>query len=664
MLLFSLFLTEPLLFLQTAKAEETQDGQNVRPVSRSIEESRQLWEKENADFYVKNWDFDITVNENGSLDVTETVDVFFNRRRHGFSRWLMKDVRMEKEKENGDFEWYNYHAVINNIKAEDLAKQETVEHAQIFYFGDPNRYVEGDETYRYSYTYDLGPDGFNGYDEVYHNLNGADCPVYIDHMTFRIEFPKDFDTDEIRFYSGSYGSTDFNDADTLTYEVDGNVIQGYTLKTLEPNESVTLKVRLPEGYFDKYRAGNIVMILLFTAGVLLILVVGALMRSHYRTHPVVPTVEFYPPEDVTPAEVGYIIDGVTSNQELMSMVVWYAEKGYLTIREDECKRIWLTRTAKRTGQSRKDLNGYKVQLLDGLFGGSAYETVCLNSVDEDFYEVLNKCCALLPTEYRFGEKRLEDKGVRSKAAVLIVLLALLQAGLIWFSGGLFSSTAYIAMTVTSAITVLIQGFTTQKMRRERGFLSASTMGLMYAARVISALVTVGCALAAGFFGVVPFVLPALGAVGIVAALHLAGNCFYPTPYYIQLAGRLVGFRSFIEKAELPRIEKLAEQDPEYFYKVLPYAYVFGLSDVWMDRFEQLAVPPPTPSWYEGSASIYDRYWMRNIYHSYGAAISSATSAYTASREAASASRSGGFGGGGFGGGFSGGGGGGGGCGSW
>ena len=164
LLLFSLFLTEPLLFLQTAKAEETQDGQNVRQVSRSNEESRQQWEKENADFYVKNWDFDITVNENGSLDVTETVDVFFNYRRHGFSRWLMKDVRIEKEKENGDFEWYNYHAVINNIKAEDLAKQETVEHAQIFYFGNPDRYVEGDETYQYSYTYDLGPDGFNGYD--------------------------------------------------------------------------------------------------------------------------------------------------------------------------------------------------------------------------------------------------------------------------------------------------------------------------------------------------------------------------------------------------------------------------------------------------------------------------------------------------------------------
>jgi uncharacterized membrane protein len=102
---------------------------------------------------------------------------------------------------------------------------------------------------------------------------------------------------------------------------------------------------------------------------------------------------------------------------------------------------------------------------------------------------------------------------------------------------------------------------------------------------------------------------------------------------------------------------LVKDDPEYFYKILPYAYVLNVSDVWSKKFESIAIPQP--SWYASSTPGYFNsfLFMNSMNHTLG----------TMNRAMTSAPRSrgggGGFGGGG-GGGFSGGGFGGGGGGHW
>ena len=41
-----------------------------------------------------------------------------------------------------------------------------------------------------------------------------------------------------------------------------------------------------------------------------------------------------------------------------------------------------------------------------------------------------------------------------------------------------------------------------------------------------------------------------------------------------------------------------EQDPEYFYHILPYTYALGVSDKWIKKFESIAMRPPR--WYNGT----------------------------------------------------------------
>ena len=59
-----------------------------------------------------------------------------------------------------------------------------------------------------------------------------------------------------------------------------------------------------------------------------------------------------------------------------------------------------------------------------------------------------------------------------------------------------------------------------------------------------------------------------------------------------IKGQLLGLKRFIKVAEKKRLEMMVEQNPQYFYKILPYAYLLGVSKVWIKQFENIAVPPP------------------------------------------------------------------------
>ena len=61
---------------------------------------------------------------------------------------------------------------------------------------------------------------------------------------------------------------------------------------------------------------------------------------------------------------------------------------------------------------------------------------------------------------------------------------------------------------------------------------------------------------------------------------------------VRLYGRILGFKDFIETAELDKLNTLIEEDPKYFFNIIPYAYVFGLTDKWINKFESINTKMP------------------------------------------------------------------------
>ena len=46
-------------------------------------------------------------------------------------------------------------------------------------------------------------------------------------------------------------------------------------------------------------------------------------------------------------------------------------------------------------------------------------------------------------------------------------------------------------------------------------------------------------------------------------------------------------KDFIEKAEVPQLERLSKENPSYYYDVILYAMVFGLSEIWIKKFSTI-----------------------------------------------------------------------------
>lgn len=119
-----------------------------------------------------------------------------------------------------------------------------------------------------------------------------------------------------------------------------------------------------------------------------------------------------------------------------------------------------------------------------------------------------------------------------------------------------------------------------------------------------------------------------------------------------MMGRLLGFKEFIETAEHGRLQGLQADDPHYFYTILPYAMVFGLSKKWSNLFKDIDVEKP--DWYDARTPLLGYALTNHMVNSLCSSVSHAIT--TISHDSSSHGHGGG--------GFSGGGGGGGGGGSW
>lgn len=61
------------------------------------------------------------------------------------------------------------------------------------------------------------------------------------------------------------------------------------------------------------------------------------------------------------------------------------------------------------------------------------------------------------------------------------------------------------------------------------------------------------------------------------------------------------YNSFIKlknRVEKEKLETMVLNNPNYFYDILPFTYVLGVSEKWIDKFEMISSQSPT--WYNNS----------------------------------------------------------------
>ena len=542
-------------------------------------------------FEIRDYDVKVSVGEDNAYEVVEMIKVEFSEPRHGIYRTipLSYDGRRANIKQIGVAGW-------------DI-KTSTDSQNLVIRIGSEDEYVSGNQTYAISYRYELPPDRSEEYDEFYFNLIGNEWPVSIDNVSFSVDMPKPFDSGDVSVYSGPYGS---ESSEGVDFNVGSSGVSGKTLKMLLPGESVTIRIELEDGYFKESFMLKLTDFFFDYAYVLLgvlLLAAGFLTwRKYGRDEKMFVAPEFYPPDEMTPAEVGYIIDSTMDNKDVTALLIYWAAKGYMAIEEIDKHNVRFHKLKDADDSFKQFEKIMFASLFDEHGKDGKVETEDLKYQFADTISAVKSEIADGLTKHAekpLYTKKSKNLGRLFKALAflpLYLMVARYLNSVFGMNPTIILSSLVPAFAIFIPVALFIEGF------KKRYVISKGSIVL----RFLFLLVIFALGLIVGFalytivkaYGVnstmIPFILGVAASTGIYV---LGAAMRQKTEYGKKVMEKILGLKQFIETAEKPKLEMLFDENPAYFYDVLSYAVVLGSTKKWAKKFDGILTEPP--SWYYG-----------------------------------------------------------------
>ena len=607
------------------------------------------------DYYIESYNVDINVSNDNSYNIKETIIAYFNKEKHG----IIRNIPTRNTVTRTDGSTNTNRAKITNVNVNEKYSLSRGADDVKIKIGDADTFLTGRHTYQISYTYNVGNDKLKDADEFYLNLIGNQWDTNINKLTFTITMPKDFDTNKIGFSAGKYGTSGILDDGYFNYSVKNNVITGTYNKRLPPNNGFTVRITLPDGYFEKQKLK--ITIFDFIA-ICLPIILGIIAFSQWEKYgkdeKIVETIEFNPPDNMNSLDVAYAYKGKANSNDVVSLLIYLANKGYIKIKVEETgSKLLKSKSYKIIEVKKYDGNDENERLfLERLFkNGTIYRTennnvfrcVTKSDLEESFYTTVNE---IIDNENTSEFKnKIFEKGVwnRAKKIIILSLLVILTMSIGPLLNGTKIKTTVIANLVLIAITMLFYLFALSSKfnnTRIKNIIIAFVIsfftifyfvfGLLY--DILSEII-----INMNELGLIELGIQVISLIFIMILVTLMKR---RTKYGTEVLGRILGFKTFLKTAEKEKLETLVNQDPEYFYNILPYAYVLGVSDEWIKNFETISLMPP--EWYVGNDSYYDYHTFSNNYNDLMRTSANAMTSRPSSSDSYSSFSGGGSGGGG------------------
>lgn len=545
-------------------------------------------------FEITSYDITMDVRSDNSYYITETIDVSFSELRHGIIRSL-------------PLKTYNgQNAAVSKVKV--AGHKHSTSRASGYLdikIGDPNKYASSAEQYVISYVYTIGEDGFSDMDELYWNLIGTEWDCYIHNVTFSIAMPTAFDIGGLNFTYGKYGSVQ---NENVSWSVQGNTIAGSLSGSLAPYEALTVALPLPQGYFadaQPIKGDNSLLVqygwigsgIAIAAGIAFWLGLGRKKRNF-------PTVEFYPPAGVTSADVGYLIDGRVDPYDITSLIIYWADRGYLTITEQivkkgfrEKKSYLLTRLSDPPPEA-KEYERYMFKAMFQLGNGNQVDTEQLTN---RFYTTVESVKKSVRSGYESSqETRIFEKSntvCRWLLRFIGIIVPLPIINIIMANETESQGLALLGQSALLSLVFMISLFVLAHMIVN---IKVSAKGQAFTAFVFSMILCAILIYGAYALGLIPFGI--LAAAGVFSLGILASLGKRRTKLGDWYQERLIGLKEFIKATEKDRIKLLVDENPQYFYNILPYAMVLGVTNKWAKNFDTITLAPP--NWYNSQSTAY------------------------------------------------------------
>ncbi|WP_240907322.1 DUF2207 domain-containing protein [Paludisphaera rhizosphaerae] len=492
-------------------------------------------------------DVDVAIHPDAGLDVVETIDADFARAKHGILREIPVRYAVGMHQYALRFRLLGVDDGEGRTWPASVSYESNLVKIKI---GDPDRVVRGRNRYRIRYHVQRAIlwEGNQAWEDggravLRWNATGTEWQVPIAHSVVTVHLPRDLNDAQLAYdaWVGRYGAKgrDFRkrriDPSTIEYETGPlNAREGITVEVVMPSDAVarpgwTTQLRwwLVDNF--PYAVFPITAALCFFAWL-----------TKGRDHPGLGTivVGYEPPDNLTPAEVGTLIDEKVDLQDISASIIDMAVRGYLRI-EDVARGGWFSsgndyRFIRLKGPS--GLKPFEKRLYDQIFQGGA-DSVLLSELREEFYPVLPVVTNEL---YRTLSKN--------------------------------------------------QYFDGHPENVRTGFLA---FGLVCVAAAIALSAFIQLALIDRIFFIPVIVAAVLSAASVVATSRYMSR---KTRKGRIAWEKIAGLEEFIRRAE---VDEIREQERRgVFERLLPYAIIFGLSDRWGKAFADLYRTPP--DWYRPS----------------------------------------------------------------
>ena len=394
-------------------------------------------------------------------------------------------------------------------------------------------------------------------------------------LTFSVSLPEEF-AGEPRFSSGYYNT---HVEDIMTVTSAGGVVTGSMDQIMRDNDTLTMTLVLPEDYFaGSYGESKLAPVMTVLILALLALTLLYWFRS-LKNPPLRVQARTLPPDGVNPGDVPFLLAG--GHADFNMLVSHWAVLGYLSFYINKSGNVILRRRMSMGNERR----AFERKLFDLLFGG---ENLC-DGASLRYKKVGEKAMGVIP---RYWSKRIYDKnsgspflarGLCSLACALATLLAM-------------DAVAPEKLHGLLLFVSLIAGFA-------MGWMIPRACGAYYLNDWLMTGAGAACALllliVGGMGGATLTMLPTVALTVFVGWQTAHGGL--RRPYGDEVIGQTLGFRRFLHNASDHHVMQMLRRDPQYFYKILPYAEAMGQGKRFVALFHDCRLEPC--QWYESARGI-------------------------------------------------------------
>lgn len=610
---------------------------------------------------------DITLEEDSSLQVTETIDVFAtgNQIRHGVYREFPTRYR----------DAYNNRYVVGfqmlgatldganePFRVEDYSKGKRI------YLGNPTEMVShGRHVYTISYTTNRQLGFFKDHDELYWNVTGNGWGFRIEHANATVHLPATIPVDKVKLsgYTGPQGAHQKQ----LTFAPLNDAFHFATTRPLSPHEGLSIVLMWPKGYFAEPTFAEKLQFffqdnrdaLLLSCGFLVLLLYYLIAWSAVGRDPTPGVIMalYEPPQSLSPAGMRYLRRMGFDNKTFAAAILDMAVRGFLTIKEQAGSY-----TLYSTGKNSVDLPPDERQVAAYLFDGrdqvwlhqENHQTIraALNALKKWLANAEQKTYFVTNSRYLIPPVVL---------SIVIVISYLVALGMPQVVAGAFLS---FWLTIW---TVGVAGLLITAVNAWRGVIHPHLTRFAGISDTGKAVLVTGFALpflggeAMGFWFLLKLTSLALVLFLLASGLlHILFLYLLKAPTFSgrRLMDQVEGFKMFLGAVDGDRLNRVMppQQTPAVFERFLPYALALDVEQDWAEKFSTLLAGAGTtlgantiaysPSFYSGAS--WSGFSGASFASSFGGSLTSAISSSATAPGSGGGGGSGGSGGGGGGGG--------------